>query len=264
VTAGQKNDKISARLAKFGPGSVRGEETDPQAWSDRPVGFPFPKTKSAARSIASPKDSSVKRGLYLLAMYSGLRAAFNRIRSGFLRQPRSRLLDAQVLMLPTGQQTKLRVHARCVAKFRGTERIAGMISVVWSEPGIHPSVYWLWQLTSHFGCGHVELAFFEERGVVHFYAVRNILRSNLERIGFQQLSRRLPGTTENSEIMVIKTVCQTLQDRGLDVVFLPPHDCVSLAVTESLLDPKQNGRCFSALLRKYRRIFKRVSLGRQA
>lgn len=202
----------------------------------------------------------MRRVLYLLAMYSGLRAAFNRVRSGFLEQPRSRLLDAQALTLANGQQISLRVHARSVAKLRGDGRMAGMVSVVWAESGIHPSVYRFLQLISHFGCGHVELAFFEERGVVHFYAVRNILRSNLERIGFHRLSRRLPGSTENSEILVIKTVCQALQDHGMDVVFLPPHDCVSLAVTESLLDPKQSDRCVSALLRKYHRIYKRVGL----
>jgi hypothetical protein len=202
----------------------------------------------------------MKRILYLFAMYSGLRAAFNRWRSSCLPQPIAKRLDHREFPLNTNIVVRIRVHARYNPRLKGSECIPGMFSVSLVTPGIHPITYRLWQLTSHFGCGHIELAFFEEQGVVHLYAVRNILRSNMERAGFRTLSNRLALANERDEIMVLKQIMQLLDYDGLPAVIESPEVCVDLAVTESLLDPQTCQRSIQTLLRKYRRINKRVEI----
>lgn len=200
----------------------------------------------------------MNRILYLLAMYSGLRAVLNRVRSYCLPQPRASLLDRQVLLLDKACCVEIRVHARSHSQMKGKERIPGMVSISLASPGIHPIAYALWKLTSHFGCGHIELAFFEERGVVHFYAVRNILKSNMERLGGNRLSRRLKFAQESDEIFFLQQVMKRLADHGLPAIFESPEICVDLAVSPSLLHPQKHQRSIQALLCKYRRISKRV------
>lgn len=200
----------------------------------------------------------MQRILYFVAMYCGLRAVFNRIRAVGLQQPQAKVLDRRQCKLEDDVFLTFRVHARYQSQMRGTERVPGMVSVSLVSPDIHPVFYRLWQFTSHFGCGHVEMAFFEEQGVVHFYAVRNIIRSNMERIGCQQLSKRLGLSNEQAEILTLTRTMQKLAEHGVPAILEPPDVCVKLAVTDSLLHPHKKSKSTRALLKKYRRIAKHI------
>ena len=61
----------------------------------------------------------------------------------------------------------------------------GMISLSLIRPGLDQFVYRLIRLTSHFGCGHLELAYMDIDGGIEIYAVRNILKANISRLHFK-------------------------------------------------------------------------------
>jgi hypothetical protein len=135
-----------------------------------------------------------------------------------------------------------------------------MISVYLMHPGIPRSLYSLLRVSSHFGCGHIELAFCEKEGSVCVFAVRNILRSNLHRLGFSAWSRNLSLRTERDEIVVLARIHEELRRQGLDLYLASPAECVDLAVTPWLLRSKTRDRTVTALTRKYERMARQFAV----
>lgn len=133
-----------------------------------------------------------------------------------------------------------------------------MVSVHLLKPGIPSPLYLLLRLTSHFGCGHIEMAFFESEEKTTFYAVRNILRSNLERVQLQRMFE-LNLLNERDEINALRAIMQELSELGCRVDFADPEECVSYAVSPSLLSPEKRKRAVKSLTSKYRRISKSIS-----
>jgi hypothetical protein len=129
-----------------------------------------------------------------------------------------------------------------------------MVSLYSVEPGIARLPYAMLRLTSHFGCGELEIAFFEEKSSVTLFAVRNILKSNLDRCGTNRLCSQLKLSDRQDEIYAIRAIIQSLCKQGINASFASPEECVSLAVNESLLNPKTRNRTLAALTQKYRRI----------
>jgi len=203
--------------------------------------------------------SFVTRALYLLAMYSGARAAFNQARSFFLPKPRASILDGETLQLDEFNQAKVCVNARTPPKAIGPGRNAGMISVYLVNPGISHFFYALLRLTSHFGCGHIEIAFYEENGDICFFAIRNILRSNIDRIGCDDIFRNLKLSRDNDEIVILREIIYKFGKRHINTCFATPEACVALAVAESLLSPKKRDRSIQALNHRYRRMSKQIA-----
>ena len=127
--------------------------------------------------------AAIARSVYLFAMYTGIRAVANRARDVFLPLPCAAAIDGATIQLDESVSVRVRVHARIPPTPRREAQVAGMISVYLEDPGIPRSLYSLLRVSSHFGCGHIELAFREDDSSVCVFAVRNMLRSNLDRLG---------------------------------------------------------------------------------
>lgn len=193
-------------------------------------------------------------------MYSGVRAVFNQIHSLILPTPRAAIIDGQTLQVDGFDRAKICVHARAPSKSFRSGQIAGMISIYSVAPGIPRLFYTLLRLTSHFGCGHIEIAFLEEKGRVTFFAIRNILRSNIDRLGCRRLFCNLELSNDHDEIIFLRIISQLLHTHGLNTSFASPEDCVSLAVNESLLNPETRNQTLEAMKRKYKRLAKKCGM----
>lgn len=204
--------------------------------------------------------SAIVRSVYLFVMYTGIRALANRVRCVFLPMPRAAVIDGAIIQLDESVSCRVRVHARTHPGTSAGARVGGMISVYLEHPGIPRWLYSLLCVTSHFGCGHMELAFCEEDRSVCVFAVRNMLRSSLDRIGCSTWFRNLLLLTERDEIVVLVRILDDLRSRGLNPYLASPAECVNLAVSPWLLRPTRRARAITALTRKYERMARQVAL----
>jgi hypothetical protein len=204
----------------------------------------------------------MKRILYLIAVFTGIRAAFNWVQSCFMPELGVAILDGEILQFEEYGSVRIRVNARPSLKSLNSEAKAGMISLYSLSPGISNLLYASMRLTSHFGYGHVEIAFYEEHDKVTFFALRNILRSNIDRFRLDQRFGSLAFSSNDDEIVLLKGVLNKLNSLGFRTSFASPDECVSLAVNQSLLVPKQRNQAIDALRRKYRRIEKKLATDR--
>lgn len=168
-------------------------------------------------------------------------------------------LDGDFLQFNEYGSVRIRVNARPAPRSFDFEARAGMISLYLVSPGISGLLYSLMRLTSHFGCGHVEFAFYETHDKVTFFAVRNIVRSNLDRLQLNKHFRSLKLSRSDDEIVLLKLLLNKLNTLGIETSFASPDECVALAVTPSLLVPKQRIETIEALRRKYQRIEKKLA-----
>ena len=162
------------------------------------------------------------RILYLFAMYSGARAAYNQLYSFWLPGLRTAVIDNLSLQIDDRNFVKIRVNAR--PKHKASPHNVGMISVYLVSPGIWRLTYVLIRLTSHFGIGHVEIAFYETDKNVTCFAVRNILRSNIGRFRMRNLFRNLELSKDNDEIAILQRVLLELNARGLSACLATPEE----------------------------------------
>lgn len=204
----------------------------------------------------------MKRILYLLAMFTGIRAAFNTVRSYFLPKLRVAILDGEVMDFAEYGKIRIRVNARPVPNSLESGAKTGMISLYLASPGISNLLYGFMRLTSHFGYGHVEIAFYEVQEKVTIFAIRNILRSNIERLSLRQRFDGLKLSSDDDEIILLKRILGKLNSLGLTTTFAPPEECVSLAISQSLLIPGKQAAAIVALRRKYKRIEKKLMIDR--
>lgn len=174
-------------------------------------------------------------------------------------QLRVAILDGETLQFDEYGPVRIRVNARPAPCSLDSKANAGMISLFLVSPGISRLLYAFMRLTSHFGFGHVEIAFYEAQDQVTFFAVRNILRSNINRLRLNQNFGSLKFSSDDDEIVLLKRVIDKLNALGIKTSFASPGECVALAVTQSLLVPKQRNLATEALRRKYRRIEKKFS-----
>lgn len=204
--------------------------------------------------------AAIIRSVYLFAMYTGIRAVANRARNVFLPVPRAAVIDGATIQFDESVSVRVRVHARIPPTQSGDALVAGMISMYLEHPGIPHSLYSLLRVSSHFGCGHIELAFREEGSSVCIFAVRNILRSNLHRLGCSACFRDLSLGTECDEIVVLVRIIDELRTHGLSAYLASPADCVNLAISPWLLRPRTRDRAIKALTRKYERMARQVAI----
>ncbi len=131
----------------------------------------------------------------------------------------------------------------------------GMISLRESRPPINRLLYRYLCLTGHFGCGHVELAFYEKGSQVTIYGIRNIARANALRLGLAGAADQLSIADGDESQAVLLAVLKALNKLGLNGRLAPPHRCVDLAVNKRLLKPAACKPVLRTLHRRYAHLY---------
>lgn len=190
---------------------------------------------------------------YLVAMYSGVRALFNRTRS------RRRIDQCQLARLHRTQfhseefgDLQVSVHARPGPQSFPGEANFGMISVQQRYPGLGPVLYRYFCLTSHFGCGQTEIAFYETQGRVTLYALRNTAASNAFRLGWCDISKKL--TLSKRDDVVMRVIMQYLEKNAFATALADVSECLNLSISNWLLNPASRVRAMYAMKKKYTRL----------
>ncbi len=202
-----------------------------------------------ARGRNAVRIDTLYRWAYVVCAFTGLRAAFNRAWCRLLRGGTSvdRLQEARI---QAGRCGTLRVAVHRRARV-GTPRF-GMVSLRQERPRMNRVLYRYLCLTSHFGCGHVEVAFYEAAGQVTLYAVRNSARSHAHRLGWRRIAQRLGS--EKDDVDVVRALVERLERVGCSVRLAPARECVELALNRRLVHPRSLRRTRVALEKKYRRL----------
>lgn len=107
-------------------------------------------------------------------------------------------------------------------------------------------------LTSHFGCGHLEIAFYDDGAQLTIFAVRNTARSNAQRLGWRRIAKRL--RSERSDLRAVRALINELECAGTSVRLAPATQCVALALNPRLVPRPSLAKTRAALGRKYRRL----------
>lgn len=196
---------------------------------------------------------------YFFAMYTGLRAATNRMASWKRPHLKAHMIDHHELALGTGEFC-VRVHSRAAPLSIPTMARAGMISLAvlsTAGPSISPR-HRLMRRTSHFGCGDLEIAVYETADKLTIYGVRNIVAGNSLRIGW--MIPDAVGVFRHQDVaVVIRDLVMYLGEGGLHVDFAPPDDCVNLSVDDRLLPHDRRDRVKSSLRRYYVKLWKQIA-----
>lgn len=193
-------------------------------------------------------------------MYTGVRALRNQIHGFFLPGLRVSILNGSEMRLSSVGDVKICVNARAPLDALSSGVRVGMISIYLLAPGIPRFLYRLLRLTSHFGTGHIEMAFYEDGDTVVFFAVRNILRSNIERVGMGRHFDNLLLNSNDDEIVAIQAVFQALKSYGIEPVFAGPEECIKLAISKSLLNQKTRDQTIDSMIRRYKRIERKIKM----
>ena len=193
---------------------------------------------------------------YTAAMLSGFRALYNRCRNWGQPPLRLAVFDRSCLELRGGTQATLRVHRRRLPAAKPTIGPTGMLAIRLQSSGL-PGWLDRWMcLTSHFGSGHIELAFVESADSVTFYAVRNIAASNLARIGGQRWLGLAKATRGPDDFSVLLDVADWLGRHGVACSLAPPEDCVDYAVDRCLVPTDRWPQLRLSLEKRYARLAK--------
>ena len=179
---------------------------------------------------------AIYRQGYYLAMYSGVRALANLLRSRRSRlDPRlARLHGARLQDIELGDLT-IRVHSRRSPAGSGTPAAHAMLSLQRPNSTLAGWRYRALCLTSHFGCGHLEVALWERRGIVTIYAIRNIASGKL--------------------------VATELERRGLLTRYATPAESLALCLDVRLLPSQHRESVRANLWKKYERLHQSLARG---
>lgn len=135
-----------------------------------------------------------------------------------------------------------------------------MISARLILPGISGWLYSGLQLTSHFGCGHIEIAFYEDGNRVIVYGIRNIIDANAKRIGLKSQLQNLNLASESEAIQVLTKIIDALRKKGLTTLLATPQSCVELSVDPRLLHLKRQAKILAVLEKRYQRLWKKQTI----
>lgn len=201
---------------------------------------------------------------YMLAMYTGLRAISNRVSSRRYAVSAIRQFDRRVCDCADqsgNDSLLLRIHARRPPDALPADTRAGMISVAVQQAGScwQRCVQQLLRMTSHFGCGDIEMAFYERQTGIVIYGVRNMTAGNSARWR-QQTSLTAVADHHREIAIVVQSVVGLLEEQGIHCTFASPDQCVELSVDDRLLQAERRNRARSALRRRYHRLWKRLGI----
>ncbi len=195
---------------------------------------------------------AARRRGYQLAMYTGVRALVNRtVRGARVAEPRLAALAGRRFAARGLGELVLRVHLR-----RRTAPGAGLgyFSLRQAAPSVGPLAYRYFCWTSHFGCGHVEVAFRLEESAVVFLGVRNIAHANARRLGLRGLAERFRLARSREDHRVLHALAEHLRANGLAVRHAPAEACVDLLLDGRLVSDTRRSALRRALQRKYERL----------
>ena len=205
-------------------------------------------------ALRRSNDNLYRYGYYA-AMYSGLRAAYNRLRSRrAIPNQRLQRLHSSCVIVGRSALFDARVYARRQPADGGPRADHGVISLRLRRP---PMPRWLYRIicaTSHFGDGHVEVAFYWRGNAVTVYAVRNIAAGNVHRLGLAAAAARLRITSARESLSVLRGVADALKAIGLQVGHAIPEECIALSVDDRLLAAGDRERAVTHWRRHYRRL----------
>jgi hypothetical protein len=196
--------------------------------------------------------------VHLFGVYSGMRAAVNRIRALTLTTPGpSAALDHCTLDVPGQGRWKLRVHRRS----SGPQGLSGIVSARQVRSPLAPWLYRYLCLCGHFGCGQVELGFCEQTGRIRVYAVRNTALSCAQRLGWKRAARQLAPRHETALFDLVHAIVDRWRGQGLRVSVPTPEECVRLSVNPLLLHPERECEHKGVLHARAARLRLRVGAG---
>ncbi len=213
-------------------------------------------------SIRSPNDRGAKRVLsalyrclYLSAMFLGVRAGVNQVQSWLCgHRTRATALDGSLVRSTKLGDLEVFVHPRLRPGGSTTPARYGLLSVRQVHPRVGPWLYRYLCLTSHFGCGHLEIAFYENSGTVTIYGVRNIARANAHRLGLREAAEKLLLSRRDEARMLLHEILPLLAGHGLAVRLAAPCECVALSVNRRLLHPSSESAALDALRKRYEKL----------
>lgn len=197
----------------------------------------------------------LRRQLYLISVYSGMRALWNLFLSR-LQPPQTlnSVIDQSILKSDLLGELLLAVHSRPCPPSGDPYFQYGMISIRQCNPKIHPFLYRYFCTTSHFGFGTMEIAFFARGREFTCYAIRNIGCSNAERLGFSEVGRKLRLSKRNEETQLLREVSALLQRRGCRMQFASSEECLNLSISPGLLNTTSSKRARRAMSKKYAKL----------
>jgi len=219
-----------------------------------PTGKPVMLVIQKMRWVQALRNSACRQWYYF-AMYSGMRAFMNRAKSSLLA------LDPEIEALHGVRESSkelgdlvLYVHSRVRPSAANKSGNFGVFSLRQSSPNVGRWTNQFFCLTSHFGCGHVEIAFFENDGEVTFYGIRNIASANAHRLGFSGLSARFRLAKSGEDALVLRFISKFLEEKGFAAKHATAHDCVNFAVDNRLLPRESDVKVKTSLYQKYERL----------
>ena len=191
-------------------------------------------------------------------MYTGARALLNLLLSTRYDPGRASVLEGRSLTLPDLGKACIRVHGRARPAQGRSEAKYGMISLSLQNPGVNHFLYRIIRLTSHFGCGHLEMAFVDSGEGMEIYAIRNILKSNISRVHLERFFGSLKNFRDRDELRALIGVISELESLGIDCRLAHPSKCCRLAVSPVLLNSGTRDIALATLHRKYERLSKKL------
>lgn len=167
-------------------------------------------------------------------------------------------LDGDLVHLGDSGLVRIRVHGKKRPANGLFSAKYGMISIELVYSGIHPFLDRILLLTSHFGCGHLEMAYMDKNDRLEIYAVRNIAKANVSRFRLGKIFSSLKLITMKEEHLVLSKILSVLSNRGMSCGMASPHECCRLAISPGLLKSKTERITREWLLRKYQRISRKL------
>ena len=205
---------------------------------------------------AQKLKNSAYRRCYYLGMYSGLRAFLNRTNSRALAlDSKLEALNGASIFSEDLGEWAFYIHPRIRPSVASGCGNFGVFSLQLLSTNIAGWAYSFFCSTSHFGCGHFEIAFFENEGEVTYYGIRNIASANARRLGLNRLSTRFRLARSGEDVLMLHFVSRFLEEKGFVAKHATAHDCINLTVDNRLLPYGGEAKVRDSLYQKYQRLY---------
>lgn len=189
---------------------------------------------------------------YCLLRYTGLRAILNKQRAKGLGLPSSaQAWSGRTLMVPEYGPMSLELHRRRSPPGQAASRCFFMLSARMAQPDVAAWRYTYLLRTSHFGCGHMELACYEEHGGWAVHGIRNMAADAAQAVRWTRTARALRTTAGPTDADFLGCLFEALRETGLEARLLPAAECVRLSVNPELLPATNRPKRMQALVRRY-------------
>lgn len=206
------------------------------------------------KSLQALGDTAYRWGYYL-GMYSCLRAVTNLVSCRFRHlEPALKELQRITLTSPNLGAFTLGVHARPRPSAAATGKTYGVLSLQQQNPSIPGWAYRYLCATSHFACGHIEIAFYTDQSELTFYGIRNLASANARRLGFAQWAARLRLVPSAENELLLHAVSALLRERGWTTKHAAARDCLLYAVDHRLLPPGREAQMKNTLRLRYEKL----------